>query len=154
MAFRLPRLLDSVPLVESKGTPTLSFQQWWNSVLKQIEASIDRIELALAAAGIALDSVGTLPAFSVRTVTADSGLTSSDYLVLVDATAGDTTVTLPPASSKEGAALVVKKTDSSTNVVIVEGSAADTVDGQVNQELLNQYDAVTVASDGTEWWII
>lgn len=154
MAFRLPRLLDSIPLVEPKGTPTLSFQQWWNSVLKQIETSIDRIELALAAAGIALDSVGTLPAFSVRTVTVNTGLTSSDYLVLVDATAGAVTVGLPPAPTKEGAAVVIKKIDSSTNSVTVEGNVSDTIDGATSQDLLNQYDAVTVASDGTEWWII
>lgn len=154
MSLRLPRFLRSIPLVESNGTPSLAFHQWWDATLKQIETSVQRIELALSAAGIALDNVGVIPAFNTRTVDIDTGLTASDYLVLVDATAAAVTVDLPPAASKEGYQIVVKKIDASANVVTVDASASETIDGATTKDLSSQYESVTVASDGTEWWIV
>lgn len=154
MSLRLPRFLRSIPLVETNGTPSLAFHQWWDTTLKQIETSVQRIELALAAAGIALDDVGVLPAFGTRTVTTTTTLVSSDHLVLVDATAGAVTIELPPAASKEGFQIAVKKIDSSVNAVTVDGSASETIDGATTKALSAQYDSVTVASDGTEWWVI
>ena len=57
MAIRLPRFLYERPIVTEKRTPEISFHQWWDAVVKQIESSFERIELALAAAGIAIDTV-------------------------------------------------------------------------------------------------
>lgn len=56
MALRLPRFLNSIPLVQENRTPTLAFHQWWDTTLKQIEKSVSDIQTALAVAGVALDS--------------------------------------------------------------------------------------------------
>lgn len=154
MALRLPRFLRSIPLVETNGTPSLAFHQWWDTTLKQIEKSVTDIQLALVAAGIALDNVGVFPTFNTREINASETLEDDDYLVLVDATAGAVTATLPTAASKEGSKVTVKKTDVSVNAVTVEGDGSETIDGAANVSLAAQYDSVTVASDGTEWWIV
>lgn len=53
MALKLPRFLRNLSIVDEKGTPTVAFHQWWESVLKQIENSVNAIQDALQAAGIA-----------------------------------------------------------------------------------------------------
>lgn len=73
---------------------------------------------------------------------------------LVDASNGETTLTLPDADEEnEGAIITVKKTDSSNNLVIIE---EDTGNGADNKDIKlgNQYDYATVMSDGTSWHII
>lgn len=54
MSIRLPRFLRDIPITTEKGLPTLQFHQWWETVLKQIEASINSITAALEAADIAI----------------------------------------------------------------------------------------------------
>lgn len=154
MALKLPRFLNSIPLVEANRTPSLAFHQWWDTTLKQIEKSVSDIQMALTAAGIALDNIGVLPPFSTRTVSTNTALISSDYLVLVDASSAGITISLPPVASKAGSQVVVKKIDSSVNTVTVDGDGSDTLDGAATQSLTNQYDSITVASDGTQWWIV
>lgn len=53
MALKLPRFLRTLAIVDDKGAPTVAFHQWWESVLKQIENSVNSIQAALEAAGIA-----------------------------------------------------------------------------------------------------
>lgn len=53
MALKLPRFLRTLSIVEEKGTPTTAFHQWWETILRQIELSINSIQAALDAAGIA-----------------------------------------------------------------------------------------------------
>lgn len=154
MALRLPRFLRSIPLVENNGTPTLAFHQWWDTTLKQIEKSVLDIQTALTAAGIALDGVGFFPSFSTRTITTDTTLTSSDYLVLVDATAGNVIVTLPASDTKEGYQIIVKKIDVSVNTVTIEPDGSETIDGAANKVLTTQFEVVRTASDGATWWVV
>lgn len=78
----------------------------------------------------------------------------SDYVVLVDATSGAITVTLPPAADFEPYKITVKKTDVSANAVTVEGNASETVDGAANTSLASQWDTVTVVSDGSNAFTI
>lgn len=154
MSLKLPRFVRGIPLVEQAGTPTITFHQWWDTMAKQIEESVGNIQLALAAAGVALDNIGVFPSFSVRQISATSTVLDDDYLVLVDATSGAVTATLPTAAVKEGSQVIVKKIDASVNAVTVEGNGAETIDGALNVSLPAQYDSVTLASDGTQWWVV
>jgi hypothetical protein len=84
-----------------------------------------------------------------------SVLTNLDMLVDVDAMLGVATVQLPDvATVKKGMLFSIKKTDVSPNVVSVIGTSGQTIDGQVMQFLVNQYDELFVYSDGTNWKII
>jgi len=76
-----------------------------------------------------------------------------DSTVLVDASSGGVTVNLPSTSGITGRIYTIKKTDSSGNVVTVDGNAS-TVDGIYESNLESQYKYITVQTDGSNWHII
>lgn len=100
------------------------------------------------------DIVDLRARFVVRSVTATTTATAAEYLILANATSGAITVNLPAVAASEGALLVVKKTDASGNAVTLDGNASETIDGATTQAITTQYDAITVACDGTAWWIV
>jgi hypothetical protein len=88
----------------------------------------------------------------VTTVSASTVLTSLNDVVLVNASGGARTITLPaPVSGKR---ISVKKIDSSANAVTISRSSTETIDGNPSVSLASQYDSYTVISDGTNWFII
>lgn len=98
------------------------------------------------------DAIGGPVAISIKTGNYTAQL--SDNVLLGDATGGAIIFTLPPAASAVGSVFFFKKIDVSANVVTVKGNIAELVDG-ANTFLINtQYAAITVVSDGTQWWII
>lgn len=80
--------------------------------------------------------------------------TQADKLILVDASGGPVTITLPQASIVDGQEYTIKKIDASSNTVTIDGNAAELIDEATTQALSNQYEALTVQCDGTEWWIL
>jgi hypothetical protein len=89
MAIKLPRLRREVPIVESNNVPTSTFQQWLDIAFKQIESSVSRIELALAGAGIALDTADRVLPAGGTTDQVLAKVDGTDYNVeWVDAAAG------------------------------------------------------------------
>lgn len=91
---------------------------------------------------------------AVSPQTANYTITSTDEVVLGDATSGDITITLPLAADVTGRAFTIKKVDSSANIVTVDANGAETIDGTTTFDLAFQYDYVKLLSDGTEWFII
>jgi len=85
----------------------------------------------------------------------DYTATSTDDILLVDATGGRITITLPTASSSAGKILVIKSVERpNTNVVTVDGNGADTIDGFANFNLTMTDDVAIIISNGTEWkWL-
>ena len=75
------------------------------------------------------------------------------YTKLVDATSGNVTITLPTAV-ENFAAFIIKKIDSSTNTVIVDGNASETIDGDATITIYDQYNYIEIISDGTNWKVI
>jgi len=90
--------------------------------------------------------------FSPKVVTVTSNY-NANYgdIVLVDASGGAVTVTLPPP--KANAIINVKKIDSSSNAVTIDGNGAN-IDGQSSIQITTQYESYTLVSDGSNWWII
>jgi hypothetical protein len=80
--------------------------------------------------------------------------TSSDDLIPCSASGGAFTVTLPAAASNTGMVVTIKKTDSSSNAVTVDANGAETIDGATTVALSSQYEAITLACDGTGWHVI
>jgi len=90
--------------------------------------------------------------FSPNVVTVSSNYTASrGDVVLADASGGAITITLPPPQAN--AIVNVKKIDSSTNPVTVDGGGAN-IDGQASVQITTQYESYTFISDGSSWWII
>lgn len=100
-------------------------------------------------------STGVYPtgAGPVTSVTTTYTILASDETILADASGGAFTVTLPTAVGITGKRYSIKKTDSSTNAVTVDGDGAETIDGDANFELALQDEVIGLVSDGTEWWI-
>jgi hypothetical protein len=90
---------------------------------------------------------------AITTKTANYTATASDHTILVDATAGAITITLPAASGATRRIYVIKKIDSSANAVTVDPNASETLDGATTRDLSSQYDSYTMQSDAVEWWL-
>lgn len=89
---------------------------------------------------------------TVQTKTTTYQILSTDGFVNCSGSAF--TVTLPAASGLSGKKIVITKTDSSlTNIITIEGSGSETIDGQLNTALHTQYESVTAYCDGSNWFL-
>lgn len=75
-------------------------------------------------------------------------------IVLASAAVGIVTINLPAASDNLDRVIVVKKTDSTSNRVIIDPNGSETIDGETTAEIDTQFVAITVASDGANWHIV
>lgn len=91
---------------------------------------------------------------AIRTITATDSVSTTDSTILCDATAGALTLNLPAASAGNKRVLHVKKIDASANAVIIDPNGAETIDGAATRALAAQWDAVTLQSNGTAWFVI
>ncbi len=91
-----------------------------------------------------------------RTTTKTATFTlSTEMVVLVDASGGGITLTLPSAVSNTHKVYVIKKVDSTGNVVTIEGDAnTETIDGEVSVKMHLQYQYIWIICDGSDWYII
>lgn len=80
--------------------------------------------------------------------------TDRDKTILADSSGGAVTITLlAAATAGDGFRLTVKKTDSSSTAVTVDGNASETIDGATTYLLYNQYDSIDLICDGSNWHI-
>lgn len=91
---------------------------------------------------------------NARTVTNNYTVQPEDHTLLVNATTAAVTITLPAVGSQRFPFVVVKKIDSSTNTVTIDGAGSNTIDGATTVVLRNRYSSVILHADGTEWrWL-
>jgi hypothetical protein len=90
---------------------------------------------------------------AVTTKIADYTALTSDDVILVNATSGAITITLPTAVSATRV-LKIKKTDSSANAVTIDGNGSETIDGAITYAIENQFVCISIVSDGTSWHIV
>ena len=90
---------------------------------------------------------------AVAAKTAAFTATDAEMILLVDATGGAVTITLPTAVGRTGQAYEVKRTSAGANAVTVDGAGTETIDGALTASLATQYATVRVVSDGTNWMI-
>jgi hypothetical protein len=89
---------------------------------------------------------------AVTSVSTSVTLNNTDGVVLVDASGGVRTVTLPSASTNYK--YVIKKVDSSSNNVIINPAGGNTIEGASSKTLTTQYQFETLISNGTTWYLI
>lgn len=88
---------------------------------------------------------------AVNTVSVNTALTISNDIVLVNASSGALTITLP--SPTIGKIFYIKKIDSSLNFVQI-ATTSGSIDGTATQKLSYQYDSLTITNDGTNFYLI
>lgn len=90
----------------------------------------------------------------IATKTANYTIVFGDGTILVDATAGSITISLPSAALFNEYIFSIKKIDPTANAVVIDGDGAEEIDGATTQSLQTQYENLQIQSDGTEWWIV
>ena len=78
----------------------------------------------------------------------------TDWRIRMNAAAGTRTVTIPTAVGRGGKIFVIRKVDTTFNIVSVVPSLLETIGGFSSWELRNPNDLVEIFSDGTTWHII
>lgn len=73
--------------------------------------------------------------------------------VYVDAGAADKTITLPTAVGNTGCRFRIMRTNSTAGNVIIATTSAQTINGGSGYTLFNQYQYITVESDGANWFM-
>jgi hypothetical protein len=92
-------------------------------------------------------------ATSIRTITSDDTVLATDSTVLLDGTSNTVTGTLPTAVGITGAEYALKSIDA-TFTTDVAANGSEEIDGSTSNVSLGLLDAITVQSDGANWWII
>jgi hypothetical protein len=81
-----------------------------------------------------------------------TSVTLSNDINLCSGGVSGITVTLPAVAS--GKVITIKKKDSAAGVVTIQRGGSATIDGATTKALYHQYESMTLASDGTDWYII
>jgi len=87
----------------------------------------------------------------IKAVSANYSILPTDAVILVDATGGTRTITLP-ASTGNGQILRIKKVDTTTNAVVVTARSGDSIDGVSTVRLVSVDDATMVIDVLTHLW--
>jgi hypothetical protein len=93
-------------------------------------------------------------ALPLVTKTANYTATVLDYTILADATSGAFSIFLPTAIGIAGRIYVIKKIDSSPNVVTVDPNSTQTIDGDLVRLLGSPYQTLVIQSNGSNWMVI
>lgn len=119
-------------------------------------------KLGIGSAGQILKVAGGVPAWGagsgLLTVVSKTGnyiITSSDNIVLCDASGGSFTLTLPTAAGITGTVYQIIRTDSTlANGVTIDGNGSETIQGALTRKLMTKYESVVIVSDGTNWQVL
>ncbi len=87
-----------------------------------------------------------------KTTTATLATTNEDN-VIVDATSGDFTITLPAASGNSGLTYRITKS-TSANKVTVDGHGSETIGGELSAVLSSKDDSIIITCDGSNWFYL
>jgi len=93
---------------------------------------------------------GTL--YPISEINATSTLKRYVETTLVDASSAAVTVNLPYGIKGERYSIV--KVDNTSNNVLIDPNGSETIIGASTYSLPNQYDAITIQFDGTEWFAL
>jgi hypothetical protein len=97
----------------------------------------------------------SIPSLSVASKSANYTLTSSDDVILADASGGAFTLTLPAAASNTGKVFYIIRTDNTpANALTLDGNGAETIQGATTRALYTQYESVKIISDGSNWAVL
>jgi hypothetical protein len=123
-----------------------------NNVQRATFATTGNFGLGTSVTHSQLTTTSSVALGEIVTVSADKSLLASDYVVLVDASSQNITITVPTAIAVKSREYIVKKIDNSANTVTL--SAATLIDGANQQVLSSQWDSIRIKSDNATWYII
>ncbi|MCP5017147.1 MAG: hypothetical protein GY938_18025, partial [Ketobacter sp.] len=125
---------------------------------------VDSLDAELVTQGFL--KTGALPAgvemnHVLAVKTTNYALTEDDDTILANCTSGDLTISLMTATSvyvsatTRGQSFIIKKTDASSNKVIIDASGTETIDGSETIEIVGPGRGIAhIISDGSNWHLI
>jgi len=92
----------------------------------------------------------------VQKTNTDYTITDIDGYRVILVSTGNTgrTITLPTAADNAQRIITIKKIDSGTGTVTIDGEGAETIDGATTFVIDKRYDSVTIQCDGSAWYAI
>jgi hypothetical protein len=81
-------------------------------------------------------------------------VTALQQTMVGNAVGGAVTYNLPSAVGIQGMRFTFKKSDASANPVNVVAAGAELIDGLASRILANQYDSISIESDGANWQVV
>lgn len=102
------------------------------------------------------DHEGSPDFLQVAQVSTSTNLTLDDThsTVLATGGAGGITATLPTAVGRQGRRYTIVRVDAGAGDVTLDGDGSETINGDADYILVNQWQFVTVESDGTNWVVV
>lgn len=98
-----------------------------------------------------LTGSGGVPDLDILQVTANYTITGVDAVILCNSS-NAIRLTLPEASTVDGRIIRIKNIN--TGEVTVDGYENETIDDGATAVLSDKYEAITIISDGTEWFVL
>jgi len=146
------------------ATATLGQTLYWNSTAWTANSLIFndfanlRVGINTAAPHSTLHVNGSFAVnLTTFTATVDLGVgTNGAAKTIIMNNAAAATITLPSAVGLEGREYDIKKVSATGGgrTVTIDGAGTETIDGSLTFALVSQYEAITVISDGANWWIV
>lgn len=98
------------------------------------------------------DAIGGPVAISTKN--APYTVTLGDNVLLGNCATQSVIFTLPPAASAVGQVFFFKKIDSSLNAMVVQANGAELIDSSNTLSTITQWEAFTIVTDGTQWYLL
>ncbi len=150
----------------TRSTPTVAmivdFEAGATITKPNLDAAFDQLNFArneldykLAQASLPPTTIAWSGKFTVHTIVSDAPtLLPTNQVLLVDATAGNFTITLPTAVGDKGRHYVFKRIDSTSNTVTIDGLGVEEIDSDLTVSIDLEDEVVQIVNDGANWWII
>ncbi len=112
------------------------------------------LTLALAQPSVPSGGGGAVQFSNCPEITASRVLSSWNLSCRINATAGNITVTLPPAVSGAGRVTTLIRSDSSANTVTIQGANGVSINGSSTLAFTGQWDGAIIQSNGVNYAVI
>ena len=90
--------------------------------------------------------------YRIKTITSSTTLDPLDQVILIDASAGNITLTIYSTEGNEGSHHFLKRIDTSSNTVSFAMTGSDTLDAETVYQLVNFGSGAEIFGDGTSKW--
>jgi hypothetical protein len=91
---------------------------------------------------------------TIADVTDDYVVTNKDHIISGDATLKNIAISLPTATGIKGRQYIIKKTDESSNEIIVKAQGTEKIDGDGSLQISIPWQTKTIVSNGKNWLLI